>query len=61
MKSTCWDAHATDLIIRYGHKDTEASVQISKMLLNTTETQFERVNLDQNRTIIATESWAGDS
>ena len=26
MKSTCWDRRATDLIIKSGQKDTEASI-----------------------------------
>ena len=26
MKSTCWDTHATDSIIKSGQKDTEASI-----------------------------------
>ena len=26
MKSTCWDTHATDSIIKSGQKDTEESI-----------------------------------
>ena len=26
MKSSCWDTHATDSIIKSGQKDTEASI-----------------------------------
>ena len=33
MKSTCWDARATESIIKSGQKDTEASIAVDKYFI----------------------------
>ena len=35
MKSTCWDTRATDSIIKSGQKDTEASIMMEEVSLET--------------------------